>query len=191
MRLLIAMSVSRPVREYLMGRVRIMRRQMHSRSWVPIQNYHLTLHFLGDCQEVDLICYAMQKTARHIQTMELKAYAISSIARPRSAMLVADVMDTENCLQEVHHDLKVNLMDMGLIADRRNFSPHITLARSLPKQEVEQYQGSLDGCPTWTASNITLYDSSFVDGHMVYTPIHTQLLRREHQIQPCIQYIRP
>ena len=176
MRLFMALAVNKPVRDYLMKEVQMMRRQIKGRSWVPYQNYHITLHFLGETERIEELCYAMEESANGVDHLRLQINRIGRLMRPKSSTMVARISDACGELYELYDALKINLAKRNILVESRRFYPHITLARSLETNDVAQFVRPLEDGPIWTAQSFTLYNSTFVDSHMLYTPIHTQLL---------------
>jgi len=98
--------------------------------WVPPENYHLTLRFIGEVQswqaeEVDAALGAIRaprfdlalsgigtfEKGGRVQSLNVKAERSESLARLQTKV--------ETALQRV-----------GLEAERRRFTPHVTLART-------------------------------------------------------------
>ena len=176
MRLFMALAVNKPVRDYLRKEVQMMRRQIPGRSWVPYQNYHITLHFLGETDRIADLCYAMEESAQGLDALRLQISSIGRLIRPKSATMVARISDACGELYELYDALKANLSKRNIPIENRRFYPHITLARSLESNDVTRFVRPLDDGPIWTTQSFTLYNSTFVSDHMLYTPIHTQLI---------------
>jgi RNA 2',3'-cyclic 3'-phosphodiesterase len=101
-------------------------------QWVDMDNYHLTLKFLGDVRpsQVAPIEAAMEKVASATPAFgtDFGGYgAFPTIRRPRVIWLAIDATPELRCLKQ---DLEWALGDCGFEAETRAFHPHITLGRA-------------------------------------------------------------
>ena len=97
--------------------------------WVPAQNYHVTLRFIGEAprhlaEEIDHTLAALQAPA-----FALTLAGIGTFARGgRSQMLWLGVERSE-MLERLQGKIETALRRCGLEPERRRFQPHVTLAR--------------------------------------------------------------
>ncbi len=110
--------------------------------WVPPENYHITLAFLGDIEHRDLPrleTIAADVVGRHTRS-ELMVDGIvwfPSIHKPR--LLVA-LIKQQPALKKLQADLQQQLRLQGFYVDSRRFIPHITLARTKRNQQAKEFQ---------------------------------------------------
>lgn len=158
--------------------------------WVPIDNMHLTLKFLGDvpASKIHEIQLALRKTAEqskpcNIEISKLGAYP--DILKPRVIWIG---VSSDHHLINLYANLEKNLTSIGYEPERRGFSPHITLARISKKAatiEIAQISpalSKLDIAPLGTCSinAIHLYKSELNRTGAIYselfsTPINANI----------------
>ena len=97
--------------------------------WVPIENYHLTLRFIGEvpayqAEEVDHALAALQ--ARRF-TLELAGVGTFAKGGRDTTLWVGVPRNPQ--LEHLAGKIETALQRAGLAPERRRFTPHITLAR--------------------------------------------------------------
>lgn len=108
--------------------------------WIDVENYHLTLRFIGDVEGhvADEIAGQLDRIERRAFSLTLSGVDAFGGKKPHtiwagvapSPELVALQADIERCCQRV-----------GVAPDPRKFTPHVTLARlkNSGPQEVARY----------------------------------------------------
>jgi 2'-5' RNA ligase len=96
--------------------------------WIDPENYHLTLRFIGDvdditAQEVALMLGRVQREA-----FELHLDGLTSFGGRKPRAVVASVA-TEPRLLEVQAEHERLMKRIGLEPEGRKYTPHVTLAR--------------------------------------------------------------
>jgi 2'-5' RNA ligase len=99
--------------------------------WVPADSWHVTLVFLGEVSErslgtlVDAVTPLLERTPR-MQLALTHLGWFPSAMKPRLLVLHA-----EPCapLMQLHSDLAAELRREGFHSERREYRPHLTLAR--------------------------------------------------------------
>ena len=97
--------------------------------WVPLENYHLTLRFIGDtpayrCEDIDL-AFAAIRSKRF--PLELSGVGVFAKAGRASSLWVG--VTRNPALDHLAGKIETALQRAGLEPERRRFSPHVTLAR--------------------------------------------------------------
>lgn len=130
--------------------------------WLDIENYHITLRFLGDIDEdvAQEATYLLGKVRRQPFDVTIEGPDAFGGARPRA--LIAKVAPTPAIveLQAEHERL---IRRTGLAAESRKFIPHVTLARlrETSPRAVADYLG-LRGGPaglTFRAEQFVVYSA--------------------------------
>ena len=101
-------------------------------KWVPTDNLHLTLKFLGevDNTEVPRVCDVLEDACEDIAPFELQfagTGALPSLQRPR--VLFAGIRDDSGQLTEIVAELERDYADLGFKPESRDYTPHLTLGR--------------------------------------------------------------
>lgn len=96
--------------------------------WITPDNYHITLRFMGDIDDgiARDILYALQHTGRTSIAVTIEGLTVFGGDRPRA--LVAKVVQTQELI-ELQAEQERLMRRMGLPAETRKFTPHVTLAR--------------------------------------------------------------
>ncbi|TWU07915.1 RNA 2',3'-cyclic phosphodiesterase [Stieleria varia] len=102
-------------------------------KWVPLDNFHLTLKFLGevDNTEVPTICNRLREIAEDYDPFELSfagMRAMPSGQRPR--ILSVKVADESGSLVQLVGELETSMADLGFKQEPRDYVPHLTLGRT-------------------------------------------------------------
>ncbi len=96
--------------------------------WIDVENYHLTLRFIGDVEGhvADEVASTFDRVHRPSFELALDGIGTFGGGKPRS--LWAGVTQSPE-LRGLHDDIERNCQRLGLPPDARKFSPHVTLAR--------------------------------------------------------------
>lgn len=149
--------------------------------WVRSEAMHLTLRFFGEVSEetLDRVGEVMLSVGRLCSPFRVEvigAGAFPSPARPRVFWLG---FGGEEPLLALHAALEEQLAGIGIPAEKRPFSPHLTLGRAryrLPPAQaaLEPYQNL--HCGTVPVDRIVLYESRLQPTGAVYLPLKTAVL---------------
>jgi 2'-5' RNA ligase len=96
--------------------------------WIDVENYHLTLRFIGDVEGhvADEIAGALDRVRRPAFTLQLSGVGAFGSKKPHSIWAGAAPSPDLNALQA---EIERICQRIGLPADPRKFTPHVTLAR--------------------------------------------------------------
>ncbi|MBX6745387.1 MAG: RNA 2',3'-cyclic phosphodiesterase [Acetobacteraceae bacterium] len=143
-------------------------------KWVPPENYHLTLRFIGEveswrAQEVDHALAAIRA-----RPFELSLRGVGTFEKGgRISALWVGVEKTES-LAFLQGKVETALQRIGLEPERRRFAPHVTLARTdraAPEKLVTWVQAhNLFRAPPVLVESFTLYSSRLGKEQAVYVP---------------------
>jgi 2'-5' RNA ligase len=102
-------------------------------KWVPTDNLHLTLKFLGevDNTEVPDVCNVVHDVCADRDPFELHfagTDGFPSIDRPRT--LYIKIEDATETLSEIVSELDRDFADLGFKPEPRDYTPHLTLGRT-------------------------------------------------------------
>jgi RNA 2',3'-cyclic 3'-phosphodiesterase len=96
--------------------------------WIDPENYHLTLRFIGyvEGHVADEIAMALDRVRRPSFTMTLSGVGAFGSKKPHSVYAGVAASPDLNALQA---EIDRICQRLGLSADARRFTPHVTLAR--------------------------------------------------------------
>ena len=136
-------------------------------KWVPTDNVHLTLQFLGAVPEerVEAVKAAVAEAAIEARPLHLELRGAGGFPNPRRArVLWAGVGGDVAPLAALVSDLGRRLGPLGFPPEERPFSPHLTLGRSRDPRGAPglaaalAQEGDGPGAP-WRASEVILFQS--------------------------------
>lgn len=165
-RLFIAINLNDGMKESLMDIQDTMREYgMRGRETVA-ENMHLTLAFIGDFDDVELV-------KEVVRSIEIRPFRISLSGIGAYGGLWWAGLEDSLPLLAVSRRLRRALAEAGVPFDRKKFSPHITLirrargsVRDIPAGELEQYFGA-----SMTVDHISLMRSDRGKNGMIYTEL--------------------
>ncbi len=131
-RTFIALEMNETLQRYLNGVIQQIAPALSDLRWVSPQGIHLTLAFLGEIDQFQLIeaAVAVQVTARQASPFTYRLTRLNIFGteqQPR--VLWMGIEETSGALKRLHSTLLQQLDQHGFAPDRRPFSPHLTLAR--------------------------------------------------------------
>lgn len=130
--------------------------------WIDPENYHLTLRFIGDVDDVVAheVAFILGQVRR--DAFEIKLGGLSSFGgrRPRAIVALAAPSPPLLELQSEHERL---LQRIGLEPEGRKYTPHVTIARlrDSSSHQVAEYLSTRGHfrCPAFDTARFVLYSS--------------------------------
>lgn len=101
-------------------------------AWVPAQNYHITLHFLGRLPEESIARLedALPTAAAGVKPLDLQLRGLGYFPAPRDPNVVwLGVHRPPRALFDLYRAVSQVVVAAGLEAPRPDFHPHVTLGR--------------------------------------------------------------
>lgn len=160
MRLFIAVQLSDEIKGALLACMRDLKRQGIKGNYVPEQNLHLTLAFIGDYENTAKVRKAIESVPEpHFRLKLSKSGNFGNI-------LWAGVEESEQ-LDTYVTELKAALEDFEIPFDKKKFVPHITLVRKASGKPHKFYMAEA-GMAVRKAS---LMKSEIKNGKVIYTEL--------------------
>jgi len=167
MRLFIAINFNDEIREKLFILQNEIRSQSSKGNFSAVENMHLTLAFLDECDQKQAAAAKEAMNAVSFVPFDISIESVGRFKRSGGDIWWAG-MKASKILTELHSNLNDKLVDAGFDIDRRSFSPHITLGR-----EVITNKSPWQTEPfSQTVSSIELMKSERINGRLTYTAIH-------------------
>ncbi len=125
MRLFVGLELPWAVRE----RLSLLAGGVPGARWVPVENYHLTLRFIGElpahrAEEVDLALAALRG-----RRFDLTLAGVGTFAKGGRETQLWVGVERSPQLDHLQSKIETALQRRGLEPERRRFVPHVTLAR--------------------------------------------------------------
>jgi 2'-5' RNA ligase len=102
-------------------------------KWVAPDQMHLTLLFLGDVNELDLVkvCRAVKEVAATEPPFPLRVAGVGAFPNNRRPKILwGGVTDGADALRRIYGALEARLIDLGVYRkEDRDYTPHLTLGR--------------------------------------------------------------
>ena len=102
-------------------------------KWVPTDNFHLTLKFLGevDNTEVHTVCQRLRIVAADYDPFELLFGAPGVMPNPRKPRIImVNVHDSAGMLVPMVEEIEGEMADLGFRPEQRDYRPHLTIGRT-------------------------------------------------------------
>ena len=146
-------------------------------NFVPKDNYHLTLHFLGEVAPSDLTF--IQSAMDGVKDLPAPELAVSQFTVLRASDVVCAKLRQSKDLTTLHDELGARLEQHGFEVEHRAYRPHVTLIRkksfTLPFSEVTK-SVHVYNMP-FVATDLTLFESVFTPSGVTYREIYKVVLK--------------
>ncbi len=176
MRVFIALNIPDKMRDNLERSANQFKTLATSGNFTKKENYHVTLHFLGNVEQNNLIY--IQSAMDSVKNLPAPRLAVNQFAILRASNIVCARFNKNANLTELHDVLADKLEQSGFNVEHRAYRPHVTMIRkyafSLPFSEVTKcvdvYNKPFD------APQVVLYESVFTDNGVTYRPLYSVTL---------------
>lgn len=179
MRLFIAIPLPPDTHRALAAMQQRLRASAQGGRYVPTDLFHITLHFIGEHDDLQGAAAACEEAVRGIHPFLLRLGSYGSFARGGARTGFATLEGDLAELFRLHETLTSALAERGfpLGGAQKRLTPHITLARDLRHDGdvppgMEQAAASLGAGSAFLADKLVLYESRHQRGRMEYTPLH-------------------
>ena len=160
MRLFVAIQLSDEMKTALTGMMHELKKAGVKGSFVPTNNLHLTLAFIGETKDTPLVKDALK-------TVQYKSFRLSLTEAGSFGDLLYIGLKGSQGLAGTVKAVRDALDAAGIEYDRKKFIPHITLVRKAAGrwQQVSAPKGEM------MVKKISLMKSEQKDGKRIYTEI--------------------
>jgi 2'-5' RNA ligase len=177
---LIRLFVALPIPEQLRLRLTGLRGQIPGARWVPPENMHLTLRFIGELDEhrAEDVHETLERVAG--DPLEIALAGVGHFeSRGQVRALWAGVVRND-ALMRFQSRIEIACQRAGLAPEGRRYHPHVTLARcrdtSLARVAPFIAEHAGFSAPPFEATSVVLYSSMLGRSGPVYTPEMTYRL---------------
>ena len=164
MRLFIAVDLADNMKKSLVGTLHELKKQGIAGSYVPMQNFHVTLAFLGEVKDPEEVIKVMDSLEAESSRMSFDGYGFFG-----DAFWIG--IKTNQKLKKYAAELKKSLTEAGLPCDKSKFEPHVTLIRKVSYRTQQKLPDVPLRAAGMTVKRISLMKSERGKNGMVYTEI--------------------
>ena len=163
MRLFIAIDLAEPMKKDLVGVMHELKQRGIAGGYVPKQNLHMTLAFIGEVQSAEPVKRVMDNIPMEKSRISFTEYG------NYGDLLWIGVRGNQK-IKKYAADLRKALKEAGLPCDMSKFEPHVTLIRKMKgRRPADLAVPSSDMMVT----KVSLMKSETKDGKRVYKEIYT------------------
>lgn len=155
--------------------------------WVPANNIHLTLKFLGDVStsSLDVLTKLLEAETSEHRTFEISVGGLGAFPNERRPRVIWIGVEAPPELLAVQRDIEVETGRLGYSSDQRPFTPHLTLGRVPRNANPQDVRGiskvllkeSVGFLGASRVHEIHLFKSELKPSGAVYTKLHTVTLQ--------------
>ena len=149
--------------------------------WVPVENIHITLKFLGDVSEnnLDVLSEIISAEATLQKPMEISVGRLGAFPNVRQPRVLWTGVEAPPELTSLQRSIETRTTKIGYPKDKRSFSPHLTMGRVSRNCAASQVRKISDMICSSTVGflgaacvqSIHLYKSDLTPNGAVYTKL--------------------
>ena len=148
-------------------------RERHPRArWVPRQNRHVTLTFLGSTwpRLVEWVVHTAATVAAAHEPFAMRVEGLGAFPNPRKARVLWAGLEDGGAMARVAADLDERLAD-EFAPQKRAFTPHLTIARFDPRVGLEGLDAARLAAGPFPVDRLILFRSHLRRPAPIYEPI--------------------
>jgi RNA 2',3'-cyclic 3'-phosphodiesterase len=172
LRLFVATEIPDEIRGALAEAVRPVRERFPKARWVPIQNQHVTVKFLGSTYPrlVEWVTATVRQVATRNAVFTTRVEGLGAFPNARRArVLWAGLDDAASAFGRLAADLDESLSE-EFKQEKRAFTPHLTVARFEPRVSMDPDEIAFESDP-FEVRRIVLFRSQLRRPAPVYEPM--------------------
>lgn len=131
LRLFIAIHLSGELKDYLWTVIEKLYSEGDDIKWVPKENLHLSIKFLGDTDELEIpaIESALARAVLKLKSFNITTDDINTFGKISRPKVIYCAIKECPPLEELKNIIEYELEKIGFERDTKKFTPHITMAR--------------------------------------------------------------
>lgn len=143
--------------------------------WLPMENYHLTLAFLGDIDpdHVPGLTLALERKLVGFEPGCLRITELSPFPFNSHPKVIAALAEPSDWLKSLHEKVCQAVRNCGIPLERRRFEPHVTVGRAQRKKRGPLNIPPLATCLEMPVREVTLFQSELTRHGALYSALET------------------
>ena len=163
----IAVPLPLPIKNALDEKCETIKTSMHFKRWVHLEDYHITLAFLGnaDMDQLQLVLKEIKESLMKVPPFELSIQGLNTFGRKEYPRILWASIYESQPLNNVRDIVYKECIKAGFDLDKKPFVPHITVAKKwdethgkMPFDVVMSEEMEL---PTFLVEKVVLYETKF------------------------------
>jgi 2'-5' RNA ligase len=156
--------------------------------WVPIENMHLTLKFLGDVSpaNVDMLSQMLRAEMDLFNCFDLRLNGLSSFPNLKRPRVLYVGLQAPAALEALQRGIESASSRLGYGSEERGFSPHLTIGRVKQNVTATEQQAirhalektKIDSLGIARVNSVELFKSDLKPTGSVYTRLYSASLRK-------------
>lgn len=156
--------------------------------WVPTQNIHLTLKFIGDiaASHVDFLKQMLNREAASHSQFDMQIGGLGSFPNPRMPRILWIGLHAPAELASLYKNIEAGASRLGYEKEERAFSPHLTLGRArqnITPAELSKVRTALNTIQLGNigiarVDSVHLFKSDLQSGGSIYTKLFSAPLSK-------------
>jgi 2'-5' RNA ligase len=156
--------------------------------WVPAENMHLTLKFLGDISSanVQFLTQMIRVEADSHHCLDIRLTGPGAFPSPKRPRMIYIGIQAPAELEALQHAVESAARRLGYGSEERSFSPHLTVGRvkqnlsAIDQQKIRHMLEAtkIDSLGTARVDSVHLYKSDLKPTGPVYTKLYSAPLKK-------------
>jgi 2'-5' RNA ligase len=189
LRTFIAVDLPVPILQNIQQKTKSLRHELGASfvRWVPVENIHLTLKFIGDVSpaQADNLTHLLRAEADLVPAFDLRVGGFGSFPSLKRARVLFIGIQAQSELEALNRGIESACVRLGYEAEIKDFHPHLTLGRvkrdisTADRQKIQRALESLtiDSLGTARVDSVHLYKSDLKPSGAVYTKLYSVPLK--------------
>jgi 2'-5' RNA ligase len=187
-RIFAAIDISDEVRRRVSEYSEALRREFPNLrvGWEKTEKLHLTMKFLGDTTEKQLSAFieTVESIAKEFSEFRPRISETGVFPSPQNPRILwLGLYDEQNNLQKLSEILETKCEEIGFPKEKRNFKPHLTIARIREPQKAKEIaqkhlQNEFEPLE-FKVSEIIIYESKLQSSGSIYSIVSKHKLKEQ------------
>ncbi len=164
MRCFVAIPIEDPLKKEIGSAISGLSSGRWDVKWVPAENLHITLKFLGDASDdsVQKVKDNLARISEDHRAFEVRLHGVGVFPdRKRPRVVWIDILDSEQ-LAKLQAKVEHCLVTLGFERDSRPFSPHLTIGRIRSIRDRDTFFAAMETLRDRDFGNIGVDKISFM-----------------------------